>query len=125
MRSPGPSLPSPTVGGPQRGPVFCFVGTVSLFQPVQSLPPGSVVGLLKTALGVGVPLLQTTPSFGGHTLASVDQKTATLCGALVFQNGQLALEVAFVSPGESASAPGISPLALVVLALLGLLPVCD
>ncbi len=123
MQGPGPSLQSPAVVGPQRGPVLCFVGTVNLFEFTQPPLPGSVIGELVTSVGVAVPLTQSSPStFGGHTLASVNRTTATLCGPLVFQNGQLALDIVFVSPGTSASTPGVSPLALLVLSLLGLLP---
>lgn len=124
MQGPGPSLRSPTVVGPQRGPVLCFVGTVNLFDLIQPPAPGSIVGQLNTAVGVAVPLVQSSPGiFSGQSLSSVDRSTATVCGILLFKDGQLALDVVFVSPGTNATTPGVSPLALVVLALLGLFPV--
>lgn len=118
MEGPGPSLRSPTVVGPERGPILCFVGRVSLAPSASPL-----VGQLVTDVGVAVPLVQSAPvTFGASSLASVSQQTATVCGSLVFHNGALAVDVAYVSPGTSATTPGVSPLALVMLALLGLLP---
>lgn len=119
----GPLLRSPTLVGPVSGPIFCFVGTVVLFQFIQPPAPGSVIGQLNTPVGVAVPLVQSSPTpFGTPLLSAVDRQRATLCGPLTFRDGRLALDVRFVSPGVSATTPGVSPLALVVLALLGLLP---
>lgn len=123
MQGPGPSLGSPTVVGPQRGPVFCFVGIVQLVDLLQTTKPGSVIGHLNTAVGVAVPLVQSSPApLGSGTLAAVDRQVATVCGNLLFLDERLAVDVAYVSPGTRAATPGISPLALVTLALLGLLP---
>lgn len=111
---------------PQSGPIYCFVGTVNLTRFDQHPPLGSVIGHLRTPVGVGVPFVQTNAlSLGPSSLASVDQKVATLCGNLVFRDGLLALDVAYVSPGVHATTPGVSPLALTVLSLLGLLPAVD
>jgi hypothetical protein len=124
MQGPGPSLGSPTVVGPQRGPLLCFVGTVNLFDPAQTPGPSCVIGQLKTSVGAGMPLVQTSPApFGTTTLGAVDQQLATVCGNLVFQDERLAVDVAYVSPGTSTATPGVSSLALVMLSLLGLLPV--
>jgi hypothetical protein len=124
MQVPGPSLGSPTLVGPRSGQVFCFTGTVNLFQFIQAPPPGAVLGQLNTPVGVAVPLVQSIPSgFGTTTLGAVDQQSATVCGTLLFQEGRLALDILFISPGVSKTTPGVSPLALLVLALLGLLPV--
>lgn len=123
MQRPGPSLGSPAAVGPEPGPVFCFVGTVKLTPSKEPYPAGSILGQLDTSVGVSVPLLQSSSAlFGTSTLASVDRQLATVCGNLLFRGGRLALDVAYVSPGANAKTPGVSPLALVVLALLGLLP---
>lgn len=126
MHGPGPSLDAPSVGGPQRGPVYCFVGTVQLFAAPESPMPGGLIGQLATPVGVGVPLVQTaTAPMGPDTLLSVDHQVATLCGSLLFHDDHLALDVAYVCLGKNSVAPGVSPPALTVLALLGLLPTCD
>ncbi|MDB4893808.1 MAG: hypothetical protein JWN15_70 [Firmicutes bacterium] len=123
MQGPGPSLGSPAVVGPQRGPVFCFVGTVHLLDLLQTTRPGSVIGHLNTAIGVAVPLVQSSPApLGSGTLATLDRQLATVCGNLLFLDERLAVDVAYVSPGTRAATPGVSPLALVAMALLGLLP---
>jgi hypothetical protein len=123
MQRPGPNLGSPADVGPEPGPVFCFVGTVNLIPLVPPPQPGAILGQLTTSVGVGVPLIQTSSSLFGHgTLASVDRQLATVCGNLLFRDGRLAVDVAFVSPGVSTTTPGLSSLALVVLSLLGLLP---
>lgn len=122
-QGPGPSLRSPTSVGPQRGPVFCFTGTVELKERAPAPQAGRIVGQLVTGVGVAVPLIQPAPAFSTTQLSNVNKELATVCGAIVLQDGHLAVEVAFVSPGVSTLTPGVSPLALTVLALLGLLPV--
>lgn len=124
MQGQTPGIRSQTTSGQERGPLFCVVGNVRLLAFTQTPVPGTIIGQVDTAVGVGVPLVQTvsTPP-GGTTLTTVDKQTATVCGALLFKNGQLALDVAFVSPGSGALTPGMSPLALMVLSLMGLLPV--
>jgi hypothetical protein len=125
MQGPGPSLSSPTIVGENRGPILCFVGTVNLKSTKQA-PPGSMLGQLVTSIGVAVPLMQSTPTtFGTHSLSSVDRMRATVCGTLLFQEGRLAVDVCYVSPGTSTTTPGVSPLALIALSLLGLLPVAN
>ncbi len=92
----------------------------------QTPPPGAVVARLDTPMGVRVPLVQVTPAPFGHAkLTDVNQQVATVCGHLLFHDGRLALDVTYVSPGANTITPGVSSLALVVLALLGLLPVVD
>jgi hypothetical protein len=113
------SLPSPTIVGPAGANFVCLVGFVNLFQFIQPPPPGSVVGTLATSVST-IPLVQTNPTVtGGAPLASVDRQLATLCGDLSLVQGQLALDVRSVSPGFSPITPGLNPLLLLLLLLLG------
>lgn len=83
-------------------------------------------GHLETPLGVCVPLVQSAaPLIGKETLTEVNHQQVTLCGPLRFENGMLALEVTYVNSGSRVSSPAVSPLSLTVLALMGLLPVCN
>lgn len=77
----------------------CLFGSVTLFQFIQAPPPGSVIGTLTTLSGRSIPLVQTSPTTGGVTLASVDRQLAIVCGNLTAVQGQIALDVRFVSPG--------------------------
>lgn len=126
MQSPGPSLGSPAVVGQRSEPVYCFVGVVKLTRSAPGTESGPLAGQLHTSVGVGVPLVQSVPiRFGNNPLTAVDQQVATCCGHLLFHDGRLALDVAFASPGVHTTTPGVSPLALTALALLGLLPTCS
>lgn len=114
------------MAGQRSEPVYCFVGVVKLTRLAPGTEPEPLVGQLHTSVGVGVPLVQSVPiRFGKNPLAAVDQQVATCCGYLLFHNGQLALDVAYANPGVHTTTPGVSPLALTVLALLGLLPTCN
>lgn len=115
------ALPSPTVVGP-AGPNFvCVTGVVNLFRFIQPPAPGSVIGSLTTPGGGTLPLVQSQPALtGGTTLSAVDGQFATLCGNLTQAQGQLALDVRFVSSGFSPLTPGVDPLTLSLLLLFGL-----
>lgn len=124
MQGPSPGLGSPTLSDLQRGPILCFVGTLQVANP--KTQPGPVLGWVSTPVGVCVPLIVGAPQPpDAQGLKALDQRRVTICGPLVFENGQLAVEVRFASPGSSSVARGISPWSLVSLAVLGLLPVCE
>jgi hypothetical protein len=104
----------------------CFSGVVTLFRFVQAPPPGSVIGSLRVSNGRSLPLVQTSPTpLGGTSLASVDGRTATLCGRFVqTSDGRTALDVVVVNPGAPSptGTPGsISVRTLLILLLLALL----
>jgi hypothetical protein len=103
-------------------PVYCFTGTV-LLVPDAAPVAGALVGHLHTPIGVAVPLIQAPSSIGPVAVTAVNGQNVTICGSFLLQDGYLVLEATLVQPGENATTPGVSPLALLVLALLGLLPV--
>lgn len=107
----GPAaLPSPAIVGP-AGPGFvCLTGVVTLFQFIRPPEPGSIIGTLTTLDGRQVAIVQTQPALAsGVTLGAADRQLATVCGNLVFAQGQLALDVRFVAPGVSPFTPGGLP----------------
>lgn len=105
----------------ERGPFFCVEGYLRLNPPGRIDP---VLGNVHTNVGVAVPLVQTLPQlFGQNRLDTTGIDPVTICGRLLFYNGQLALDVLCVSPGGEMGTPGVSPPALATLAMLGLLPV--
>lgn len=122
MQRPGPGQGVPAVAGQQHGPFFCFTGTLNLLPA----PKGAVLGQLVTTVGVGVPLVQSAPLAPGiPPLVTLNHQVATVGGRLCFYDELLALDVLYVSPGVNTRTPGVSPLALLHLSLLGLLPTAD
>jgi hypothetical protein len=115
------SNPGASAVSAERGPFFCVEGQLHL-QPPGRIDP--VIGHVYTEVGVAVPLVQTLPRlFGSSTLHEASAEPVTVCGRLLFFDGRFALDVLCVSAGEEMAAPGVSPPALVTLAMLGLLPV--
>lgn len=126
LQGPSPGLGPPTLSDLQRGPILCFVGTLHMADAKTQPQSGCTLGWVSTPVGICVPLVINAPMPpDGQGLKALDQRSVTVCGPLVFENGQLAVEVRYASPGSSSVARGVSPWSLVTLAVLGLLPVCE